>query len=160
MIITKFKFGAMIILLVLAVSLILSNNATPDYGPIYGLKRLQENVFLKAQSSQAKKVDFESLVLDNRLYELKYLVENQKIAYLLSSSLRYSATAGKLVDMIKQNYLFDKIPAISDKFIKHQKIIVGLVAVCQKNDNTECKYIQDDANYLKLYIDELYSLKK
>lgn len=153
--ITKVKMGLIAILFVLAVALFLSNYVTPDYGVIYKLKRLQENVFLKIKSSPAKKVDYESFILDNRLSELKYLVENQKIGYLLSSSLRYSATAGKLTDIIKQNYVFNKIPIIQAKFKEHQGVIEGLVALCQKNDNTECKYIQDGANYLKIYSNDL-----
>lgn len=153
--ITKVKMGFIVILFILAVALFLSNNATPDYGVIYKLKRLQENVFLKIRTSPVKKVDYESLILDSRLSELKYLVENQKIGYLLTSSLRYSATAGKLTDIVKQNYVFDKIPMIQAKFEEHQEIIEDLVALCQENDNTECKYIQDDANYLKIYSDNL-----
>lgn len=155
--VTKIKLGAIAILFVFALALLLSNRATPDYGPIFGLKRLQENVFLKLKLSPVQKADYETSVLDNRLSELKYLVENQQIGYLLSSSLRYSATAGKLTDIIKQNYLSYKIPAIQAKFQDQRKVLEGLMALCQKNDNTECKYIQDDANYLKLYIEKLSS---
>lgn len=155
--ITNIKVGSVVILFCLAVALFFSNYATPDYGIIYKLKRLQENVFLKIKSSPVEKVYYESGILDDRLSELKYLVENQKIDYLLKASLRYSATAGKLTDIVKQNYVFDKIPLIQAKFKEHQEIIKGLVVLCQKNDNTECKYIQDDFNYLKIYSDILTS---
>ncbi len=155
--ITKIKLGAIVLLLFFAAALLLSNYAIPGYGPIFGLKRFQENAILKTLRLPAQKADFESTVLDKRLSELKYLVENQKIGYLLTASLRYSATAGKLTDIIKQNVILDKIPATQAKFREHQKIIEGLMAVCQKNDNTECKYIQDDANYLKIYSDNLSS---
>lgn len=155
--ITKIKVGIIALLVTLAVSLFISNYITPDYGIIFGLKRFQENIFLKIKATPSSKVDYESAILDERLSELKYLVENQKIGYLLTSSLRYSATAGKLTEIIKQNYIFDKIPLIQAKFKSHQKIIAGLVTLCQKNDNTECKYIEDDVNYLKLYSNKLLS---
>lgn len=155
--IARIKVGAIALLIVLAVSLFLSNYVTPDYRMIFGLKRFQENIFLKIKATPTQKVDYESAILDERLSELKYLVENQKTGYLLTSSLRYSATAGKLTEIIKQNYVFDKIPLIQAKFKSHQEIIAGLVTLCQKNDNTECKYIKDDVNYLKLYSDRLLS---
>ncbi len=153
--IAKIKVGVIALLAVLAISLFISNYVTPDYGVIFGLKRFQENIFLKIKATPSSKVDYESTILDERLSELKYLVENQKIGYLLNSSLRYSATAGKLTEIVKQNYVFDKISSIKIKFDDHRKVIEGLMALCQKNDNTECKYIQDGANYLKIYSNEL-----
>lgn len=157
--VAKVKLGIITFLALLVISLLLSNNAAPDFGPFFGLKRLQENLFLKIKTSPIQKVDYESAILDERLSELKYLVENRKIGYFLTASLRYSATAGRLTDIISQNNISDKVFAAKAKFTQHQKIIEGLVTLCQKNDNTECKYIQDDANYLKIYISNLSSIK-
>lgn len=110
---------------------------------------------MQMKSSPEQKADYMSGLLDERLAELKYLVENRRIGYILSSSLRYSTTVGNLTNLIKENNLSDKIPAVQVQFKEHEKTVEGLVAICQKNDNTECKYIRDDANYLKIYSSQL-----
>ena len=55
------------------------------------------------------------------------------------------------------NKLTDKVPALKQQFENHKKIINEIYVAYPKSvmDNVEYKYIQDDYNYLNLYLDKL-----
>lgn len=156
----RIQLGAMAILLFLAISLLLSQQANPDSGPFFQLKRAQEKVFLKTRLSTNSKVDYMSSLLESRLMEVSNVVNNESYTYLLPASLRYSTLAGQVTDLIVANNLTGKVEGIKNQFLSHQKILDALYVAYPKNtDNLEYKYIQDDYNYLKLYLDKLEKVK-
>lgn len=142
------------------ISLLLSQSANPNDQPFFGLKRLQEKTFLKLKPDARNKVDYLSSLLDIRLLELKNLVKNKQYDYLLSSSLRYSTFAGQITELVTANNLTDKVDAIKNQFLNHQKLLDALYVAYPKNtENLEYKYIQDDFNYLGIYLDQLSKIK-
>ena len=55
----------------------------------------------------------------------------------------------------------DKVPYQIQKFNNHQEVLQKIYVIYPKNtDNWEWKYIQDDINYLKLYLDKLSNFFK
>lgn len=160
---TKFRIqlGLIIILALLALSLLLSLKANPDMPPFFALKRVQENFFLKFKSDPQERVDYMSSLLNSRLEELQNVVKNKNYDYVLKASLRYSTLAGRITDLVTANNLTDKVEAAKSQFLEHQKILDTLYVAYPKNisDNVEWKYIQDDFNYLKLYLDKLEEIK-
>ena len=102
-----------------------------------------------------------SRLLDSRLEELQNVVKNKNYTYVLRSSLRYSSLAGEIADLVVTNNLTDKVPGIKQQFLNHQKLLDELYVAYPKNipDNVEWKYIQDDFNYLGLYLDKLEEIK-
>ena len=102
-----------------------------------------------------------STLLDSRLEELQNVVKNKNYDYVLRSSLRYSTLAGQITDLIVSNNLTDKIEAVRNQFLNHKKLLDTLYVAYPKNirDNVEWKYIQDDFNYLNLYLDKLANIK-
>lgn len=142
-------------LLILAISILWSTRALPNSEELYDLKRLQEKIFLRLKTNSNDKINYYNMLLDERLNELVSLIENRQFDYILTSSLRYSTTAGLLTEMIINRQMNDSIPAVQKKFKKHQKIIKELDDSYPKDENEEWKFIQDDYNYLTIYSQQL-----
>ena len=157
----RIQLGLIIILALVALSLLLSLKANPDMPPFFALKRIQEKAFLRFKSTAESRVDYMSTLLDSRLEELQNVVKNKNYDYVLRSSLRYSTLAGQITDLIVSNNLTDKIEAVRNQFLNHKKLLDTLYVAYPKNirDNVEWKYIQDDFNYLNLYLDKLANIK-
>lgn len=152
----KIQLGAIIILCLLVISLVLSQRANPDAPLMFNLKRIQEKIFLKLKSSPEKQVDYMSNILESRLQELANEVNSKNYGFVLPAASRYSTLAGQITDLVVGNNLTNKVAAIRSQFLEHQKILNDLYVIYPKNtDNVEYKYIQDDYNYLSLYLDKL-----
>lgn len=153
---TRIQLGLIIILVILALSLIFSQNAAPDSALLWGLKRIQEKVYLNLKSNSQEKIDYMSFLLNRRLEELKSQVERQSYSKILPSALRYSSLAGEITDMIIANNMKDQAVSAINQFKDHQIILNDIYVLYPKNTgNTEYKYIKDDINYLKIYLDKL-----
>lgn len=149
-----------IILVLLVGSLLLSVKASPDMPPFFALKRGQEKVFLKLKFSPSDRVDYMSSLLETRLQELQSQVNNKSYGYILPSASRYSTLAGQITELIVANNMKDKVDVLKSQFERHKKVLDDLYVIYPKNtDNMEYKYIQDDFNYLGLYLDQLSKVK-
>lgn len=149
-----------IILVLLVGSLLLSVKASPDMPPFFALKRGQEKVFLKLKFSPSDRVDYMSSLLETRLQELQSQVNNKSYGYILPSASRYSTLAGQITDLVVANNMKDKVDVLKSQFERHKKVLDDLYVIYPKNtDNMEYKYIQDDFNYLGLYLDQLSKVK-
>ena len=158
----KTQLGLIIILTIFALSLVFSQNSSPNIPPLFALKRIQEKVYLKLKSNPEERLDYMTYLLNNRLDEMRILVNSQSYSYILPTSLRYSTLAGQITDLIISNNLKDKIDATEQIFASHEKVLNDLYVIYPKNipDNEEWKYIQDDYNYLKIYLDKLSEYAK
>lgn len=143
-----------------AFSLILTRYVNPDFTPLFGLKRLQEKTFLNVKSDPKSKVEYLSFLLNIRLDEIKYLVNNKKYNFLLDASLRYSTLSGEITDLIILNNLKSQLEPVKNQFLYHKEILNGLYIKYPKNtDNVEYKYLEDDMNYLDIYLNKLAKLE-
>jgi|SRR3989344_7869276 len=148
---TKLKQGLLIVLGSSIILLLLSPQANPDFPELYKVKRLQEKIFFTIQLSPSRKADYYLTLLSIRSQEIENLVKNRSYGYILSSSLRYSATAGMLTELIKQNNLSEHIAPTLKTFKTHQKLFESLVSGYPTEENESWKFIQDDFNYLTIY---------
>lgn len=157
----RIQFGLIVILAIIALLLLLSLKANPDMPPLFALKRVQEKVFFEFKSTPRDRVDYMSSLLESRLQELQNVVKNKSYDDVLKASLRYSTLAGQITELIETNNLTEKVEIVRDQFLNHQKILDALYVAYPKNipDNVEWKYIQDDFNYLGLYLDKLEKVK-
>lgn len=157
---SRVQLGLIIILVILAVSLLLSLKASPDMPPLFALKRVQEKAFLKLKPNPADRVDYMSSLLNSRLQEVQDVLNHKNYTYLLYASLRYSTLAGQITDLVVVNNMTGKVPALKEQFLNHQKALDTLYVAYPKNtENLEYKYIQDDFNYLRLYLDKLEKVR-
>lgn len=153
------QISLILILLGLVISLILSRNANPD-SPFFGLKRVQEKVFLSIKISPRDKVDYLSALLDLRLKEFENIIKNGSFSYMWSASLRQSTFAGQITELIVANNLKDKVDPIKKQFEEHRGRLDSLYVAYPKNtNNLEWKYILDAINYLNAYLEKLSQLK-
>lgn len=156
----KVQLGLIVVLVVFVIALIASQNANPDFPPLFSLKRIQEKAFLTFKSSPQQQVDYKKDLLNIRLIELSNQVKGESYGYILPSSLRYFSLAGEITETIIANNMKDQIEPAIDQFNNHQKVLNEIYIIYPKNtDNWEYKYIEDDINYLKLYIDKLTEYK-
>ena len=152
----KIQLGLIAILVISALSLILSQSASPDFPPLFALKRIQEKAFLSLKSNPSDRVDYMNILLDRRLDELNSQVRRQSYGYILPSALRYFSTAGQITEAIISQNLKDQVASQIQKFNNHGEVLQKIYVLYPKNtDNVEYKYIEDDINYLELYIDML-----
>lgn len=155
----RIQLALIIILILTIISLLGSRKANPD-NILFPLKRAQEKVFLKLKSNPSDKVDYMSSLLESRLQELQSQVNNKSYGYILPSASRYSTLAGQITELIVANNMADKVDALKSQFERHKKVLDDLYVIYPKNtDNVEYKYIQDDFNYLILYLDKLAKFK-
>lgn len=156
----RIQFGLIIILVLFALSLIFSQKATPDQSLLFGLKRIQEKVFLATRSNPSDRVDYMSSLLETRLQELQTQVNNKSYGYILPSASRYSTLAGQITDLVVSNNLTERVGSVRNQFLSHQKVLDEVYIIYPKNtDNWEWKYIKDDYNYLGLYLEKLEAVK-
>lgn len=152
----RIKLGLIAALVLFALSLLMAQKATPNYGPFFSLKRIQEKVILSLKNNPSERVDYMRVLLDNRLDELSRDVRSGKYGYILPAASRYSTLAGEITDLIIANNLTDKVEPTKNQFLKHQKVLEEVYVIYPKNtDNEEYKYIEDDMNYLKIYLEKL-----
>lgn len=158
---TKIQLGLIFVLVILVLSLILSRKASPDFSPLWALKRIQEKAFLSFQSNPKDKIEYMRALLSIRLRELQDVFNHKNYNYILPASLRYSTTAGQITDLIIANNLTGQVDEVKKQFLSHEKILHDLYVAYPKNfDDEEYKYIEDDINYLNLYLDKLTTLIK
>ena len=151
---TKIKLGLIIVLIVFTISLLLSFKATPA-SIFFPLKRIQEKIFLKFKSNPESQVEYLSSLLNIRLDELRSMAGSENHSYILSSSLRYSSTAGDITRLIKDNKLGSQTKIVVEMFNKHKQVLLKVLENYPKDLDTERKYVEDDINYLSIYIDQL-----
>lgn len=157
---TKVQLGAIILLIVLILSLFFSQMADPSIAPLFALKRVQEKVFMKLKTTPGDRLEYMSILLNSRLNELNSVVRNKNYDHVLKSSLRYSTLAGQMTDEVLANNLKLRVDAVKKQFSDHLVILNDIYVFYPKNtSNLEYKYIEDDINYLKIYLDKLSSLK-
>lgn len=158
--ITRIKLAAILISAIAALSLIFSQSATPDNKLLFGLKRVQENLYLDLKTNNEEKLDYMIYLLDRRLVELDRMVRNESYCCILNAALRYSTLAGQITENLETNNLKDKISSVIEQFKNHKKVLQETYIIYPKNmDNFEYKYIEDDINYLDIYIDKLNKLQ-
>lgn len=146
--------------MLLAGSLLQSQKASPDNPLFFSLKRVQEKVFLKFKSNPEARIDMLSNLLNSRLSELQNVFDHRSYNYILPAASRYSTLAGQITDLVVANHLTNRVDALKKQFLSHQKVIDAIYVAYPKNtENVEYKYIADDVNYLKLYLDKLANMK-
>lgn len=153
---TKIQLSTIIFLAIVVISLLLSSGASPDSSALFAIKRIQEKVFLNLKSDPKDKLGYMRAILDTRLEELSSQVNRKKYSHILPSAQRYYTLAGEITQLVIENNMLTQVSSIKEQFLAHQEILLNLYEIYPKNtDNWEWKYIQDDYNYLKIYLDQL-----
>lgn len=115
----------------------------------YIIKRVEEKITLSYLSvNSQKKLDYYEKLLNVRLAELKFVVDNKDIGNIQVASQRYFTTAGQLTNfLILNNTLFANKEVVKQLFADHIKII-EILKKSYKDTTAEWRFLRDDANYL------------
>lgn len=125
----------------------------PKDGFKFSFKRLSEKLKLSLLFYSSKsKYNYEKDLLNRRLAELKYVVDNKDISNLQTASQRYYTQAGELTQFVLKNDLDKK--DFKGLLNNHLSYIRELKK--QYNDNTaEWRFINHDEGYISIYISQL-----
>lgn len=157
---TRIQLVAMFVLIVIVLSLLLSQNANPDNPTLFGLKRVQEKTYLSLRTNPQDRVDYLSSLLDKRLKEFENIIKNESYSYMWSASIRHSTFAGQITETITANNLKEMVEPTKKQFEEHKAKLNELYVAYPKNtNNLEWKYILDAINYLNAYLDKLEQVK-
>lgn len=130
-----------------------SVNPGDDYK--YVLKRLKEKIVLAILSfSSQRKANYYVGLLDIRLSELKYVVDKKDIANIQTTSQRYAAISGELTDFVLGKNLTDYNGKLVNIMSSHIPFLENL-RDSYPYVSSEYRFVQDDANSLKSYIQTL-----
>lgn len=128
-------------------------NPSDNYS--YDIKRLKEKLSLTFfYRSPNKKVKFLKVLFDRRMAELKYVIDNKEASFLEDASQRYSATAGKITEVIIANNLQSEKEAIKNLF-QEQITWLEQLQTAYIYDSAQWMFVKWDIDYLKLYIEKL-----
>ncbi|MCJ7805546.1 DUF5667 domain-containing protein [Patescibacteria group bacterium] len=154
----QIKILLTIFLSLFAFSLVFSRNAAPDSPFLFKVRRLQEKTLMFLKFSPESKAKYYEFLLERRLKDLSTVIRDGEPSFILSSSLRYSTTAGQLTELIQKNKMKSEVASVSSIFKEHQKSLSELINSYPKDRDGEWKYIQDDINYLDTYSRYLFEL--
>ena len=134
---------------------ILSKDAYPG-SSLYNFKRVYEKGVLFSKSEPPQKAEYLTQLLDIRLVELQHVYTVNRF-FILSSSLRYSATAGEATQYIISNNLTDKVLPLKMKFEAHKKVIGKMAKEYKdyKGKGDNASFFQDAVNYADIYQNSL-----
>lgn len=86
--------------------LLLSRDTMPNSG-MYSFKRVKEKLVSISKRDREEKIDYQIQLLKERMKEIDFIYHSKNRYLLLSTSMRYSSTAGKLTNLV----LLNNIPA-------------------------------------------------
>lgn len=131
-------------------------SVNPPDGLPYLMKRIQEKIGLFFSFSNDNKIKNYKKLVTVRLSELKFIVEKKEMAYFEQTTLRYFSTAGQFTSFLINSNKKNEFTSVRDEFKSHIPVLENLR---DNYDSTtaEWRFIQDDINYIKGYINSLSS---
>ncbi|MBI4136735.1 hypothetical protein HY469_01615 [Candidatus Roizmanbacteria bacterium] len=132
-----------------------SKDALPSSHLFYA-KRMSENIILATKTNPEQRAQYYSELLDIRLKEMQELYDRKEFDLMLSASLRYSTTAGRLTETLKTNQLNTMNAQIKEQFTSHKQSLQSMADTYMKEEEGDrWRFIIDAKNYLEIYEKEL-----
>ena len=127
----------------------------PKDGISYQVKRIQEKIILFFLSPVLnKKSEKYEEVLNSRLAEVKYVVDNKDLAHIEKTTQRYAATAGEYTDYILSKKMDNKKDKVRQIYVKHQELLEQWNTKFE-DTRAEWRFVKDDVNSLESYKQKL-----
>lgn len=130
-------------------------SVNPNDSLKFSWKRLQEKLSLMLLFySKPKKAEYLGKLSEIRLAELKFVIENNQVSFLESSSVRYASSIGDYADFIIINNLTDEKNNSTKILVDEMTIIQNLE---KKFDDTtaEWRFIKQDADTINIFLPQL-----
>lgn len=131
------------------------DSVNPKDGFAFIWKRLGEKAKLVLFSFfPEKKADYYKKILDSRLAEMKYIVDNKDLNHIEKGSWRYSTIAGQYTEFILKKKLANKKKDAVNLLTKHL-VVVETFQEAFNPTTAEWRLVKQDADYLRIYISQL-----
>lgn len=129
-------------------------SVNPTDGISYVFKRALERVVTFFAFSDNSKTDDYKKLLNTRLSELKYIIENKKMAYFEKATQRYFTIAGQLTEYLISKNLSNDYESTRELLMSHVPILTQLRDRFEFG-TAEWRFVEDDINYIKEYANNL-----
>ena len=129
-------------------------SVNPPDGISYVFKRVQEKIGNFLSLSNGNKVSSYRRLVNVRLAELKFIIENKKQAYFEKSTQRYFTTAGELTSLLISKNLKNDFGPVTEQLQSHIPILEKLRDSYDPR-TAEWRFVEDDINYIKGYMGDL-----
>lgn len=128
----------------------------PEDGFTYGVKRFQEKILLQLYFfSSEKKMNYYSKLVERRLAELKFTIENKNMGNFEDATTRYSSTVGEYVNFILSiDILKNNKKGVENTLLAHIPVLEKLRDSYDPT-TAEWRFVEDDINFNKIYINLL-----
>lgn len=126
----------------------------PQDGFSYIFKRFNEKIGIFFTFSNGSKVDNYKKLVDIRLSELKFVVDNKQMAFFEKSTQRYFTTAGQLTDFVVLKKMTSEYSAVREMLASHIPVLTQLRDTFNYT-TAEWRFVEDDINYAKTYMNKL-----
>lgn len=119
--------------------------------------RLWEKIELFFKFSPKDKIDFQQSLVEKRLAELKFIMDNDKGEMIEEVSSRYSTHLGNLTNDVIKNKLTEKKSELLKMLDNHNIILNNLISEVEFESGFWL-LLKHDINYVKIYSDQINSL--
>lgn len=159
------KLATTILVLIFIISSFSSVNAQQDFpyeavnppdGISYLFKRIREKITIFFSFSNERKINNYKKLVQVRLAELKFIIENKEIGYFEKSTQRYFTTAGQLTELLTNKNTKTRYDEVREMLSSHIPILSRLRDTYNPT-TAEWRFVEDDINYIKGYINSLSS---
>lgn len=128
-------------------------SVNPPDGMQYLYKRIKEKLTVFFAFSSKSKIDNYKNLLNTKLSELKFVIENKHMSYFEKSTQRYFTTAGELASLSKSADKKD-LESVKELMSQHIPVLIKLRDSFEFG-TAEWRFVEDDINYIKGYINDL-----
>lgn len=131
-------------------------SVNPPDGISYLLKRVREKISMVFAFSNERKINNYKKLVQVRLAELKFVIENKEMGYFEKSTQRYFTTVGQLTEFLTNKNIMTTNQEVREMLSSHIPILSRLRDTYNPT-TAEWRFVEDDINYIKGYINSLSS---
>lgn len=123
-------------------------------GPVTIFARFLEEATLHLKFKREAKASYYQYLIEKRLAELEWIIENKKFDFVEDASSRYATFLGKFTHYIIANKMRDQKEPVLNMLSRHKEVITKL----QENFQFESGWwllLQHDINSTQIFADKL-----
>lgn len=129
-------------------------SVNPPDGLSYLFKRIREKISMFFAFSQISKIRSYKKLVNVRLAELKFIIENKEMGYFEKSTQRYFTTAGQLTLLLTSVNIRSEFMPVKEQLLSQIPVLTALRDTYDPA-TAEWRFVEDDINYIKGYISNL-----
>lgn len=130
-------------------------SVNPKDGGGYVIKRFKEKVAMFFSFTNSGKLNNLEKQAKTRLAELKLIVDDKQMGFFEKATQRYFTTAGQMTDFVVAKKMNNNKDEVMEILSSHLPVLMILRDKFPDNTKAEWRFLEDDVNYVKMYIEKL-----